>query len=183
MQKLKDDAEEAAIEAKNEARTGVHKMAGKIEEAGTKVKNATKEGMTKAAHKVKETATQGGEPDQGESMTRQSRATEKGSLRTSLFCCARLSRYEYARIGSDFVHEVAPHGFAVQLLLRIRFEQGGDLRIGQRGTEPAALIVGTENDGHPAVGVVDVAHQRIGFGSDYENVVVHAAVARQYQRS
>ena len=58
MQKLKDDAEEAAIEAKNEARTGVHKMAGKIEEAGTKVKNATKEGMTKAAHKVKETATQ-----------------------------------------------------------------------------------------------------------------------------
>ena len=65
------------------------------------------------------------------------------------------------------MHEVAPHGFAVQLLLRIRFEQGGDLRIGQRGTEPAALIVGTENDGHPAVGVVDVAHQRIGFGSDY----------------
>ena len=43
---------------RNEARTGVHKMAGKIEEAGTKVKNATKEGMTKAAHKVKETATQ-----------------------------------------------------------------------------------------------------------------------------
>ena len=47
-----------AIEAENEAKTGVRKMAGKIEEAGTKVKNAAKEGMTKAAHKVKETATQ-----------------------------------------------------------------------------------------------------------------------------
>ena len=34
MQKLKDDAQEAVIEAKKDARTGVHKMAGKIEEAG-----------------------------------------------------------------------------------------------------------------------------------------------------
>ena len=71
-------------------------------------------------------------------MTRQPRQKKREVFGLPFFCRARLSGYEYARIGSDFVHEVAPHGFAVQLLLRIRLEQCGDLRIGQRGTEPAA---------------------------------------------
>ncbi len=62
-------------------------------------------------------------------------------------------------------------------LLRIRFQQRGDLRIGQCRMQPAALVVVMQDDRHPAVGVVDVAHHRIGLGGyDRDTSFDHAAV-------
>ena len=62
--------------------------------------------------------------------------------------------------------EIARHGLAAHRAVGIRFQQGGDLCVGQPGGEPALFVAGTEDDRHPAVRIVDMAHERIGLGGD-----------------
>ena len=55
-------------------------------------------------------------------------------------------------------------GCADHHLLRIGFQQRGDLPVGQFRMQPALLVAVMQDNRHPAIPVVDVAHHRIRLG-------------------